>query len=719
MKEKHWYVIPLQGDSAPFEISAFPVVVGRSQSCDISIDNPAVSRLHLQLNARGKDIQIFDLGSQTGTHIDGKKVEVAEVSRAKGAIINLGAFSFLLKYCTLKEANVSRETSGQAPAAEEKYWYYWHGGREFGPCSEPELVQAARSGRLAPSDDVEIRSPEARKQGKAWEVEGLFPEDKTRVILSVEDAPPGAAAAAPAPQSPAPSPAPAAPVPLAPSDAAISFPSNEHGAILCPHCWCRFDPEDLLSISEHPELLGDPVLGPDHQLRFLPTRLTSQGHALDARGQICPDVACPRCHLRVPRALMSCTPLIVSLVGGPYSGKSYLLAAMSWKLRTNLPEAFAMDFVDADGITNRRLNEYEERLFMQEDESAFQTLEKTQLRDPDVYVEVTLDGMNVSLPLPSVFTLRRHPLYSQVDDDGEDLNRALVLYDNAGEQFLPDGAGILEPGTQHLIHAEGTIFLYDVTEDPRIRRVLRKSGDRTYRSAYRQDVLLTEMISRVRRHLGLRGTAGYSKPLIIGVSKADVLGDMIEFGGNPWSWDDELDSDALDLSRVVGVSFATRCLLMKYAPEIVRTAESFAQHVLYMPLSALGHSPKPAESDDAQESRPGAPGSRSADFVRPCDIDPKWVDVPMLYILATLGYVPTVKRVDDSHPEAADYKVRRAVMRVSVPGSSEELEVPLTYGGFSLQSPTSGVWFRAPTLEGVTTIDDVFKQAGMLTRHVE
>src|SRR5262245_4297219 len=69
----------------------------------------------------------------------------------------------------------------------------------------------------------------------------------------------------------------------------------------CPHCWTVFPPEDVLWIAGHADLLGDPRLGPDQPQRFLPTRFNLEGNALDARGFVCQGLACPRCHLPVPR----------------------------------------------------------------------------------------------------------------------------------------------------------------------------------------------------------------------------------------------------------------------------------------------------------------------------------------------------------------------------------------------------------------------------------
>src|SRR5262245_48957002 len=101
----------------------------------------------------------------------------------------------------------------------------------------------------------------------------------------------------------------------------------------CPHCWERFATESLLWVSEHVDLLGDAKLGPDQGQRFLPTRFNVEGDALDAKGFACHTVACPHCHLAIPRCLLEMEPLFMSIAGAPASGKSFFLATMTWELR--------------------------------------------------------------------------------------------------------------------------------------------------------------------------------------------------------------------------------------------------------------------------------------------------------------------------------------------------------------------------------------------------
>src|SRR5262245_37514157 len=113
----------------------------------------------------------------------------------------------------------------------------------------------------------------------------------------------------------------------------------------CPHCWHAFAPEEVLWVSEHHDLRGDPWL-PDEPLRFLPSRFHPDGNALDPRGEVCHHLACPHCHLNVPRELLELEPVFVSAFGAASSGKSFYLATAVRELRLLLPEQFGLGFSD-------------------------------------------------------------------------------------------------------------------------------------------------------------------------------------------------------------------------------------------------------------------------------------------------------------------------------------------------------------------------------------
>ena len=239
--------------------------------------------------------------------------------------------------------------------------------------------------------------------------------------------------------------------------------------VTCPHCWQQFAPEDLNWISAHSELTGDPLLGSDAQQRFLPSRFNVEGLAIDVKGVACHQLACPRCHLTVPRALVEMEPLFVSVLGAPGSGKSYFLASMTWRLRRTLAKYFHTTLADADPQANLILNGYEEKLFLNPQPDQLVALDKTQL-EGDLYEPVRFGERVVLYPRPFVFSMRPsdgHPHLSRA----RRISRAVCLYDNAGEHFLPgDFYSANRPGTDHLAVSSALLFLFDPTQHPTFRR---------------------------------------------------------------------------------------------------------------------------------------------------------------------------------------------------------------------------------------------------------
>jgi hypothetical protein len=148
------------------------------------------------------------------------------------------------------------------------------------------------------------------------------------------------------------------------------------------------------------------------------------------------------------------------------------------------------------------------------------------------------------------------------------------------------------------------------------------SGTAHNRGAHRQDVLLAEMAARIRRHMGNRCESRLTKPLIFGVSKADLLRQHLPLDAEIYKKIDD-KRYALDLNALRCVSEATEALLNDITPEVTATAHDIASEVWFVPVSALGHNPM----------REG---------VRPCDIKPLWTELPVVFTLAKKGLVPTL-----------------------------------------------------------------------------
>ena len=409
---------------------------------------------------------------------------------------------------------------------------------------------------------------------------------------------------------------------------------------------------------------------------------------MDSVGASCPDRACPRCHLRIPQPATEMPPLFLSIVGATASGKSYMLTSLLWQLRNTLAKNFAMTFTDADAINNQIVNEFEETLFLNSDADTLVALRKTELQG-ELYNQVLLDNMLINLPKPFMFSVtpaEHHPLY---DDVREKMSRTLVLYDNAGEHFEPGMDSVDNPTTQHLLHSDIVFFLFDPTKDVRFRSRLESCDPQLSRGArvQRQEILLTEMINRIKKYSGMRTGAKSAKTLAIVVSKCDIwlplLGEAVL--EEPWRWDPKIRTCALDIDLIKRVSFSVRALLEEMTPELVATAESFAGDVLYLPNSALGRSP---EFDPETETLGIMPG----------DIRPIWASVPMLYFFYERGFLPALSRSQRRDHETVPVQCNIAgdVAFVTLPDLDKPLQIPVFYLGSRLRCPHTGVWFDLP-----------------------
>jgi hypothetical protein len=398
--------------------------------------------------------------------------------------------------------------------------------------------------------------------------------------------------------------------------------------VTCPHCWHQFPPQDVLWVARHAELIGDPVAGPDAPLRFLSSQFTVDGAARDPRGMVCQSLACPRCHLIIPRPLIEAEPLFASIVGVSASGKSYFLTAMTWELRRLLSRHFGVAFNDADPSLNRTLNQHEETLFLAADPEQHVKLDKTDTVGSLHYDQIRMGQQVISLPRPFLFTMRptgRHPNADAASQSA----RVVCVYDNAGEHFSPGEDTATSPVTQHLGSSRVLMFLYDPTQDPRFRARFRnlsadpQLGD--HAPTRRQETILIETVTRIRQYAGLPATQPIKRPLLVVIPKADVWGKLIDLdlSTEPIIPDSVAQGrlDGVDLNRVELVSDRVRGMLLQTAPEFVSVAEELCSKTIYIPISALGSSP---------ETAPGREGL----WIRPSQVKPRWVTVPFLYMFA-------------------------------------------------------------------------------------
>lgn len=465
---------------------------------------------------------------------------------------------------------------------------------------------------------------------------------------------------------------------------------SDEGPITCPHCWGRCSMDSILFISQHPSLVGDPLLGEDAQKRFLPQFYTTRGTALDPSGMECTDMACPYCHLRIPNSVIDMPCSIFSLVGAPSSGKSYLLTSMVWELRKSLPENFYFNFTDADPSFNMVLNNYENLLFMNLNASRLVSLPKTELRGTDFSNQIIIDGAPIELPRPFIFSMVPTPTHPNFGRDGHSLERSIILYDNAGEHFETGRDSASSLATSHLVHSDGILFLFDPFKDARMRSKCSQNDPQFSKASSigNQNGIFTEMVSRIQRYGNLRANEKYQRPLIVVVPKFDAWGDNFPFKPGEIKFilmDPETGISYLDLSSICIISFCMRQYLLKVSPDIVRMAENFANKVYFFPVSALGKTP---ELDDDT----GSIG------IKPEHLQPQWADIPFLLMLYLNGLLQAAVVERDDIPTLSDCRLINGRVIFHFPGSTERIELPQLYAGKCVYNEHDKTIYQLPDL---------------------
>jgi pSer/pThr/pTyr-binding forkhead associated (FHA) protein len=65
--------------ASQWELGALPLAIGRDESAEVRIDDPALSRRHFLIERQGEKYVLRDLHSQNGTWVDGQPASTTQL----------------------------------------------------------------------------------------------------------------------------------------------------------------------------------------------------------------------------------------------------------------------------------------------------------------------------------------------------------------------------------------------------------------------------------------------------------------------------------------------------------------------------------------------------------------------------------------------------------------------------------------------------------------
>ncbi len=390
----------------------------------------------------------------------------------------------------------------------------------------------------------------------------------------------------------------------------IPMLSENSEAVTCPLCWLKFDIGDAMSIAVHESLRGDPILGNDEMLRFLPTSFNDDGIPLDPAGMPAPDIACPHCRKKLPPNYLELDRKIFSIVGAPSAGKSYYLSTLIRQLQNSLYQNFDIILKDLDPTGNMLLTQMKNSLFSaKRPEDAI--LAKTALEGL-MYERYPRFGKMVALPKPMTYSLSKN---GQV-------GTSLIFYDNAGEHFEP-GLDIEEsPGAMHVASSSGIFFLIDPAANRNFKIAIGDHPDPQLTIDGRldqQDTILSEMEIRIKRILAIEPSKKIDTPLAILIGKCDIWQNLLE-----QKLENPIENGRLNMETIDKNSEILRKFLSQIDPSIAASAESVSTKTRFFAVSSLGHSP--------QMLTEGICAGKIAPI--PSKINPIDVEIPVIWTLS-------------------------------------------------------------------------------------
>lgn len=148
-------------------VGSLPVLVGRAKEAELALQDPDVSRRHLEIRRRGDALIVRDLGSKGGATLAGEPLPESDVVWRAGAALELGGTTLAFRFDAVDAlAEIERGGDAKVPPA-ELAWV-----APEAPAAPEEPPAEAAPEQDAPEPEARDDAPDTR----------LTPHDRRRSV---------------------------------------------------------------------------------------------------------------------------------------------------------------------------------------------------------------------------------------------------------------------------------------------------------------------------------------------------------------------------------------------------------------------------------------------------------------------------------------------------------------------------------------------------------
>jgi DNA-binding NtrC family response regulator len=152
----------VEGPSGRLDLSVNPIVIGRSADCQLAIDDPEVSALHVELSIGRDGVLVRDLGSRNGTFLNGVRLDRGTVKEE--AKLRVGRSQLTLKFAGAELVPASRTSFGSMVGTSEPMRLVFKALSEVAPTSLSVLITGETgTGKELVAQAIHENSPRKNK----------------------------------------------------------------------------------------------------------------------------------------------------------------------------------------------------------------------------------------------------------------------------------------------------------------------------------------------------------------------------------------------------------------------------------------------------------------------------------------------------------------------------------------------------------------------------